>query len=132
MTRPRWLTLVIAALAAVMWASPARAAPPTLLSVEHVKRHPKATWTLAPGAQARVIEIATSPEAGSDGYFFTENVKVFDTLEDTQTQWLDSDALDTGTYYVHVASFDPSCGYNTCPGREWSNVLVLRIVNSRP
>lgn len=126
------LRVVVVAAASLVWAAPAQAAPPTLLSVGHVKRHPQATWSLAPGAEARVVEVATSPEAGSDGYFFSENVKAFDTLESTQTHWLDSTALDTGTYYVHVATYDPSCGYDTCPGREWSNILVLRIVNRRP
>lgn len=124
--------LIAGVVFALTWAHAAKAAPPTLLSVGETKRHAQATWSLAPGAEAQVLEIATSPEAGSDGYFFSENVKRFELLEAGQTEWLDSDTLDVGTYYVHVSSYDPSCGYITCPGREWSNVLVLRIVNKRP
>ena len=115
---------------ALAFASPAPAAPPALQSVGHVKRHPKATWVLPPDSEAAVAEVATSPEIGSDGYFFDENVKAFDVLEAGQTTWLDSSALKPGTYYVHVASYTPSCF--ECPSREWSQVLPLVIRNQKP
>lgn len=117
--------------AALVLASPAVAAPPALLSVEHLKRHPKATWTLAPGSEAVVVEVATALWTGSDGSFFTENIEAFDVLEPGQTTWLDSDPLKPGTYYVHVASFTPSC-YPGCPLREWSQILPLVIRNQKP
>ena len=125
------MTVITLALgAAVLLPTPALAAPPTLLSVGHVKRHPTATWVLAPGSEAAVVEVATSPETGSDGYFFTENVEAFEVPQATETTWLDSSALKPSTYYVHVASFTPSC--LECPVREWSQILTLVIRNQKP
>lgn len=103
----------------------AGATPPTLTSVSQTSGHITATWTLAPGTEARVIEAATDPATGSDGYFFSENVKRFSTLETTQTSYTATYANDPGTYYVHVASYDPNC--TSCPVREWSNVMTVTI-----
>ena len=36
-----------------------------------------------------MAEVATSPATSTDGYFFSENVKAFDTLEETQTNLSD-------------------------------------------
>ena len=106
----------------------AYAAPPTLVSVGHQSQHPTATWTLPPGVQAKVIEVATSTQTASDGYFFKENVKAFETLEPTQTSWLYGSRLDPGTYYVHVAGIDEPCfSASQCPVREFSQVLTLII-----
>jgi hypothetical protein len=116
--------------AALLFASPAVAAPPVLTSVSHVSRHPAATWTLPPGVLSRVAEVATSPETSTDGYFFSENVKAFDTLEDTQTNWLYNSQLDPGVYYVHIAGFDSSCG--SCPVREFSQIMTLEIPKPPP
>lgn len=110
----------------------AAAAAPAIQVVSHVKRHPHVTWALAPGTEARVIEISTSPDVASSGDFFSENVVEFDTLLPAQTSWLDEDQLKPGTYYVHVASEDPSCSYISCPPREWSDVRQLVIANERP
>jgi hypothetical protein len=100
--------LLVVPLTALALAPLANAAPPTLLGVNHVQRHPQATWTLAPESEAAVVEVATSPQTGSDGYFFTENVEAFDTLEASQTTWLSSSRLKPGNYYVHVASYTHS------------------------
>lgn len=68
------------------------------------------------------------------GYFFSENVVAFNVPEPTQTSWVYGYQLDPGTYFVHVAGYEPGCV--ACPGRQWSNVLVLTIpsppVNRRP
>ena len=123
MRRLLFMLLVFAALA-----GNAYAAPPSLVSVGHQSRHPTATWTLPPGVQARVIEIATSTQAATDGSFFNENVKAFDTLEPTQTSWVSGYQLDPGTYYVHVAGLDEPCFYaDQCPVREYSQVMTLVI-----
>jgi hypothetical protein len=122
--------LLVVPLTALALAPLANAAPPTLLGVNHVQRHPQATWTLAPESEAAVVEVATSPQTGSDGYFFTENVEAFDTLEASQTTWLSSSRLKPGNYYVHVASYTPSCF--TCPIREWSEVASLLVKNQKP
>jgi hypothetical protein len=67
-------SLIVAVLALSLAGSPAFAAPPTLVSVGRIDRHPTATWTLPPGVESRVVEVATSPATASDGYFFNENV----------------------------------------------------------
>jgi hypothetical protein len=113
-----------------VFASPAVAAPPVLTSVSHVNRHPTATWTLPPGVLSRVAEAATSPATSSDGYFFSENLKAFDTLEDAQTNWVYNSQLDPGVYYVHIGGFDSSCG--PCPTREFSQIMTLEIPNPPP
>ena len=106
------------------------AAPPILLSVGHTSGHLTAEWSLPPGVQPRVIEAATSPETGSDGYFFEENVAEFETLQDFQTSFVASDRMDPGTYYVHVAGYDDSC--LECDVREFSAVMAVTIPQPPP
>jgi hypothetical protein len=126
--------LLIGLFFALLVPAEAVAAPPVLLTVGSVSGgHATATWSLPPGVQSRVIEVATSPTTGSDGYFFTENVKAFDTLQETQTSWTNTYQTDPGTYYVHVLGLDNPCFFaNQCPVREASNVMVLTIGSSTP
>jgi hypothetical protein len=75
-----------------------------------------------------VAEVATSPATSTDGYFFFENVKAFDTLEDAQTNWVYNSQLDPGLYYVHIAGIDEPCFFNgMCPVREFSQIMTLEI-----
>jgi hypothetical protein len=113
------------ALAFVLCPSSAIAAAPTILTVGQVDQHPTATWSLPAGVQAQVVEVATAPATGSDGYFFFENVKAFAVPQPTDTSWTYTYQLDPGTYYVHVAGYDTSCG--ACPVREFSSILTLVI-----
>jgi len=136
MARGRWVAA--AALAGVvLLALPASslAAAPVLTRVGNVQRHPSAAWTLPTGVTSDVIEIATKPDGGSDGSFFTENVVVFDPLQPTQTSWLSSKQLRPRTYYVHVKGEDSSgCGsepQGPC-GFFWSNALTLTIAPTPP
>jgi hypothetical protein len=103
----------------------ALAAPPVILTVGQVSQHPTATWSLPAGVESRVVEVATAPTTGSDGYFFAENVKAFDIPQPTDTSWTYTYQLDPGTYYVHIAGFDTTCG--ACPIREFSSILTLVI-----
>jgi hypothetical protein len=125
----RALAAALAAVgAAFVFASPAVAAPPVLMSVGLVDRHLQANWSLPPGVKSRVAEVATSPATSTDGYFFFENVKAFDTLEDAQTNWVYNLQLDPGTYYVHVAGYDEPCVLaGLCPFREFSQIMTLTI-----
>ena len=106
-------------------AGSALAAPPVILSVGQVSQHPTATWSLPSGVQSQVVEVATNPSTGSDGYFFSENVKAFDVPQPTDTNWTYTYQLDPGTYYVHVAGYDTTC--LACPVREFSSILTLVI-----
>ena len=47
-----------------------------------------------------MAEVATNPATSTDGYYFFENVKAFDVLEDAQTNWVYNFQLDPGTYYA--------------------------------
>jgi len=126
--RNRILVLVAVAAGFAVFASTALAAAPVLVSVGSVSRHPTATWTLPPGVQAKVAEVATGPATGSDGYFFFENVKAFNVLEDTQTSWTSTFQLDAGTYYVHIGGLDDPCFMaGLCPIREFSQTMTLEI-----
>lgn len=109
---------------------PAVAAPPVLLSVSHQGGHLTAAWSLPPGVRAGVIEAATSPSVGSDGYFFSENVELFDVLNDLQTSYLSGTGLQPGIYYVHVSGHDTSC--TPCPITEWSQTQTIVIPNQPP
>jgi hypothetical protein len=125
----RHLLIIITVLgAASVFASPAGAAPPVLVSAGHVQRHPAATWTLSPGVKATVAEVATSPATSTDGYFFQENLKAFDVLQDTQTNWVNNSQLDPGVYYLHIAGIDEPCFYaGLCPVREFTQTATLVI-----
>jgi hypothetical protein len=108
----------------------AEAAAPQLVSAGHTDRHPTALWTLPPGVEARLVEVATAVTQASDGHFFTENTVVRSNVEPTQTSWIYRTQLDPGTYYLHVAGFDPTC--DGCPRREWSNILSFTIAGATP
>ena len=121
------ISAFVATLVATMliWAGHALAAPPVLLTVGQVSQHPTATWSLPAGVEAHVVEVATTPATGSDGYFFSETLKAFSVPQPTDTSWTYTFQIDPGTYYVHVAGFDTTC--MACPVREFSNVLTLII-----
>lgn len=132
-TVARAVLLALVGGAALAFVSPALAAPPVLTSVSHIDRHPAASWTLPPGVTSQVAEVATSPATSTDGYFFSENVKAFDTLEETQTNWVYNYQLDTGLYYVHIGGLDEPCFFaGLCPVREWSQVMTLEIPKPPP
>jgi hypothetical protein len=121
--------------AALVVPTAALAAPPTLVSVGHVKQQLTAKWTLPPGVESQLIEIATDPALSTDGAFIGENLVHFELLEAGQTSYASSDQrLKTGvTYYVHMNAIDWPCFFVfACPVREWSNVLTLRIPNVAP
>jgi hypothetical protein len=119
------LVALISAVGALCGASAGEAAPPNLVSVGQTDRHPTATWTLPPGVEARVVEVATTLDQASDGHFFTENTVIRSNVEPTLTSWVYRSQLDPGTYYVHVAGLDRNC--EECPRREWSNIVSLTI-----
>jgi hypothetical protein len=120
--------VIVAAFAALLAASPALAAPPILTSVSHVNRHPAANLTLPPGVKAKVAEVATSPATSTDGFFFFENVKAYDVLEDGQTNWVYNLQLEPGVYYVHIAGLDEPCFFaGLCPVREFTQTATLVI-----
>jgi hypothetical protein len=124
----RGLSAALVAGAVFVIASPAIAAPPVLTSVSHVDRHPAATWTLPPGVKSQIAEVATSPATSTDGYFFRENVKAFDLLEEAQTNWVYNLQPDPGVYYLHVAGLDEPCFFaGLCPVREFTQTATLLI-----
>ena len=129
------LSVVGAVAAVLLIPSAASAAPPTLVSVGHVKQFPTARWTLPPGVESQVVEVATDPALSTDGAFLGDNIVFFEQVEATQTSWRSTARrLKSGiTYYVHVNAIDWPCFYVfACPAREWSNILTLRIPNVAP
>jgi hypothetical protein len=85
--------------------------------------HPSVGWTLAPGWCSNVLAVAKSPQTGSDGSFFSENVIDGAILDDNQTSWLSSSpSLDEpGTYYVRVQAYQ--CDF--LAGPEWSATATI-------
>src|SRR3990167_8247675 len=101
-----WLVIVLSVAAVLGLSVPGSAAPPVLIAVGHQDRHPWAEWTLPLGVEATVVEVATAPDIGTDGYFFEEKRVAFEILESNQIRWLSGYQLDPGTYYVHVSGID--------------------------
>jgi hypothetical protein len=131
----RGLLVVVTAAAALFVPTAASAAPPMLVAVGHAKQQLTARWTLPPGVESQLIEIATDPALSTDGAFVGENLVHFELLEAGQTSYTSTDQrLKTGvTYYVHMNAIDWPCFFVfACPVREWSNVLTLRIPNLAP
>jgi hypothetical protein len=117
--------LLAAGLVALAFAGSANAVPPVINSVGHQDRHPRATLS-APRASDVTIYIASKPDQGTDGRFFSENVEQIDLLTDSEIQtglWLSDQQLDPGTYYVMInaspdfgscysfatGTYDPAC-----------------------
>jgi len=127
--RGGFLTLAVCG-AALAWSGTALAAPPVILSVGHQARHPVVVFS-APKSDHVVIEMATKPDRGTDGSFFSENQVEFDLMTDSEIaagRWLSESQINPGTYYVLVraspdfdlcylddGSYDPSCadGYSS-------------------
>lgn len=124
------LTIVATALVVLSSGRPAVATPPVLLGVSHQGGHLTAAWSLPPGVRSGVIEAATSPNVASDGSFFSENVELFDVLNDFQTSYLSGSGLQPGVYFVHVSGYDTSC--TPCPITEWSQTQTILIPNQPP
>lgn len=120
----------LCALLALVVPASSSAAAPILKSVTSTHRHPTATWRLPPRVTAEVIEIASKPDTGYDGYFATDSAVVFALLRPRQTSWRGRRQLAPGTYYVHVKGADfTGCGtvpQGVCDS-FWSNVLRLTI-----
>jgi hypothetical protein len=74
------------------------------------------------------VQVAAGWRSSTDGYFFQENVKAFDLLEGSQTNWVYNSQLDPGVYYVYVAGLDEPCFFaGLCPVREFTQVATLVI-----
>lgn len=111
--RGRFVAMVAIACGLVAVAS-ASAGPPrtaTIVGVGSDNRHLGVSWTLPPGVEAFSLEVASSPLVGSDGSFFTENLKDVAILQPTQIQYVATSQLDVGFYYVHVQTQDRDCDY---------------------
>lgn len=124
------MAATLGTLVALVVPASSSAAAPILKRVGTTQRHPSATWRLPSGVLAEVIEIASKPDTGYDGYFVSESAIVFALLRPRQTSWRDRRQLAPGTYYVHVKGADfTGCGMvpeGVCDS-FWSNVLRLTI-----
>jgi hypothetical protein len=140
----RWRRVVVVTVvlsASLLLAEAAKANPPSLNTVGVQGLHPTAKFS-APSAMGAFITIASKPDQGSDGSFFFENVVEQVALTDSELQtgqWLDSDPLSPGTYWLTLQAFpnattcisaatqsdpegiDPSCA------NGYSNVLELVV-----
>jgi hypothetical protein len=135
-----WLGLrvLLVAASALLVASSAEAGPPrsATISVGQTRHHLTATWTLPPGVEPELIEVANEPHTGTDGSFLEENREELDVLESGQTSYIDPEQLGLGTYWVHIRTLDNNCSRvesSTC--FAWSNIATLTIkidANARP
>jgi hypothetical protein len=128
----------VAVALALLWVPSAEAGPPrsTTITVGQTHRHLTATWSLPPGVDPQVIEIATAPNTGPDGSFLEENREEVNKLGSGQTWYADAEELGLGTHWVHIQTFDNNCSpveNSSC--LAWSNKVPLTITldaNARP
>lgn len=124
---PKLLGLAGAVL--LLFVSSANAAP-SIVSVTLQDRHPAVTFS-APGADVVSIRYATGPQRGTDGAFFSENVKHVTELSDPEVAAgysLDANAILPGTYYVLLKATDYGCS-ELDPGCStgYSQMLTLTV-----
>jgi hypothetical protein len=109
---------------------------PSLESVSQQGGHVSITFS-APDADFVTVHVASSPEQGSDGAFFSENIVQTDILTDDEiasASWLSDQRLNPGQYWVSVdatpdletcmlddGSISPSCADG------YSNVETITI-----
>lgn len=96
---------MVVSIAAVAVTAAYGAIPVTITSATHVDGHAKVTWTLPPGWTPNVIAIASKPDVGSDGSFFTENLVDGGILRAGQTEFLSSSRLEPRTYFVRLQAY---------------------------
>jgi hypothetical protein len=122
-------SLLVICAAALSLPGAAAAQPPTLLTVSHENRHPRATFS-APGADDATIYLATKPDRATDGGFLQENIKDLDFLTTSEIQgglWLDESQIDPGVYYVMLRATDFDCIGNPSCLDGYSNILTLTV-----
>jgi hypothetical protein len=125
--RSRFAAIASTCALILVLAPPARAEPPTLLSVGQSTGRITATFRVPAGGLADRVEVSTRPDVGPDGSF----VEVFheeELLDDAR--WRSEIRFRPGTYHVHVSSSDFRC--DTCPSREWSAVLSVEVMPILP
>src|SRR4051794_23278882 len=119
-----------AALLILACAASATAAPPTNVAATENGGRLTVTWELALNSLSSGVEIARSSKTSSNGSFSDSN-KLTASVDESETTYT-SALLSNGTWYVHVASFDPTspkCTFNgdlKCP-IEWSPVVTATI-----
>lgn len=121
----------LAATLALASATTAKATPPQLVAVTQAAGHVTVTWQLpTDGSTSFRVQIASHPDAGGDGEFFSENIVADDILSDGQTSWTDIDALPAGIYFVHVSDSDLTCQQDDgsdCFSEQWSQTVTIAI-----
>jgi hypothetical protein len=143
--RPAILAVFALVVATALFAAPrAHAVSPILDSVDLplYENHPTFHWRLPTGdkgvAQSVSIETATNSDVGTkyydDGHFLQQNLTSYSTLGATATSFTDLHEYRPGTYFVHVAGYDPDFKCTGTPGHEvcrtivFSNVLSFTVV----
>jgi hypothetical protein len=109
----KWIAAcaLIGAASLVAAASASASGPLTITSVSTANRHVSITWA-GPYLEFGAVQIATRPDTGSDGNFFSENRVQYDVfLDKGRTNWLGSDPIGPGTYYVRADGWDPQCTF---------------------
>jgi hypothetical protein len=127
-------TLVLTMLAALTFAAPASATPPTLLSVGSDRLHVTARFAVA-GADSVTIYISKAPDRATDGSFLSENLAGIDFLTDHEIAsgvWMDEDTLAPGTYYAMLSASTYLCSQGAACVDGFPNVMTLTVPKPKP
>jgi hypothetical protein len=111
--------------------------PPDLISVGYSGGSLTASWTLEPWMGAFLLEVATNDQVYPvgdplEGAFLDEYYVGAVALAGQQTELLSGFSLDPGTYYVHVAAFDPSTCSPIPSCLKFSNVRSVTVTAPPP
>lgn len=127
------LSLVLAFMMLVLIPSSASATPPTLVSVGQQARYLTASWSLPAGEETSALVASHNstpdPFFGLDAPSYLWDSGPFGQLTTTQTSFTSPAPLNSGTWYVRVASCPEASGGGFCAPAEieWSNTLSLNI-----
>jgi hypothetical protein len=107
----------------------------TISNAHSENRHVVASISLSAYGEVWGAQVATKPDRGTDGDFFTENRVIYDFWGGSQsathsTQYVSTDPLDPGTYYLMIFGYDTTCfavDISLDCGPIFSNVLPVTV-----
>jgi hypothetical protein len=128
----------VAALAALVVLIPggALAAPSTNVTVTESAGRLTVNWDLAMNSLSSGVEIAHSAKTAGNGSF-SDPKKISASVDESETTYT-SPPLPNGTWYVHVASYDPTSPTCTFTGgdlkckTEYSSTITARVGAGSP
>jgi hypothetical protein len=129
-----WAGMLVAL--ALLAPASALAAPPTNVTVSENAGRLAVSWDLALNSLSSAVEIAHSAKTAANGSF-SDPGKISASVDESDSTYT-SPPLANGTWYVHVASYDPTSPSCTYVGgdlkckTEYSSTVTARVGSGSP